>query len=132
VAETAKLSKLQKWILSLARENKQREGREFNSSSGADVFYAEVMSKYFDFPTQKSYSLTLRQLPAGPVFSPEAIGRGRYNSAQVAISRAVLRLQIRGLVEGKRFRHSTWAGCNLTPAGLEVARALANLTVKSG
>jgi hypothetical protein len=126
VTANSKLSKLQKRILAIAFKNKQREGRAFNSDSGADVFYAEIMSEVFHFRPQKPCPLTLRKLTPSPIFSPTEIGRSRYSSAQVAISRAVLRLQIRGLVESKRFKHSNWAGCNLTPAGLEIARALTN------
>jgi hypothetical protein len=116
------LSPLQKQILALALENKQREGRSFNADTGADVYYSEILTKVFRFPAKRP----ARRWPCNRIFDPTTIGRSRYRSAVASVSRAVLRLHIRGAVQSTHSRYSTWAGASLTPAGVEIAHALAN------
>jgi hypothetical protein len=129
---SSKLSKLQKAILRLAFANKEGEGRGFGLDSGADVYYSEILAVVFQFPTRKQYALPLRRLPGRRIFAPAEIGLSRYRSAEVAISRAVLRLHIRRLAKSVHSRHSTWAGASLTPAGVAIARALETPCPSSG
>jgi hypothetical protein len=62
----------------------------------------------------------------GKKFEMADIGRERYNAAQAAVSRAMARLEQRGLVTRVCGGYSHWAGINLTPAGVAVVQ-----TVKS-
>ena len=57
-------------------------------------------------------------LKGSKVFEPEGIGRAKYNTATAAVSRAVLRLQSRGLARCMQGDISHWSGINLTPAGI--------------
>ncbi len=123
-----KLSKLQKQILALALGNKLREERAFDMGSGADVFYSEILATVYGFPLERP----LREVAGdfagmrtgGHRFDPKRIGKARYNAAQAAVSRAVLRLESRGLVLWARSVCSHWSGCDLTPAGFEYAQTV--------
>jgi hypothetical protein len=66
--------------------------------------------------------------PGGKLFDVEEIGRERYNAACAAISRAMVRLEARGLVKRIYGRISHWSGCDLTPEGVKAAEVE---TVKS-
>jgi hypothetical protein len=121
----ARLSTLQEQILVLALENKQREHRGFDLAEGADLYYAEIFHGIYEFPMRKNYGgRGPREMPCCRIFAPGEIGRRRYAVAKAAISRAVLRLHRRDLVHWVKSQRSTWSGCNLTPAGVEVARQL--------
>jgi hypothetical protein len=128
--QTSKLSKLQKQILALALANRVREGRD-EKSNGADLFYSQILAEVYGFPT--TYPLRLgAEHPYHPgmricgqhVFDVGEIGKGRYNAAQAAISRAMARLQSRGLVIGQCGVTAHWSGCNLTVDGMELAKRL--------
>lgn len=121
--EQCKLSKLQRQILVLALANKLRENRGFKARSGADVFYSEILATVYGFPLE----LPLRQAGQRTIcrkFDREVIGRARYQAAEAAVSRTMLRLEARGLVRCVCARHTTWAGCNLTPAGFKIAKTV--------
>jgi hypothetical protein len=124
--DRTKLSPLQKQILLLALENKEREGRGFDwKAGGADVYYSEILSAVYHFPLRKDYGgRGPRQLPCCRAFAPSEIGKKRYCAAHATISRSVLRLHVQGVAQSVRSKRSTWAGCNLTPAGVALARAL--------
>jgi hypothetical protein len=123
-----RLSRLQKQILVLALENKQRECRGYDADSGADVYYSEILAEVFRFPVRNA--LSPRKRPCSRIFAPAQIGRRRYRNAIEATSRAVLRLHIRGAVKSAHSKHSTWAGASLTPLGVAIAKQLSQ-TVNS-
>jgi hypothetical protein len=131
-----KLSRLQKQILLLALENKLREGRAFpeEEDGGADVYYAEILATVYGFPPtgplRQGYDPAGRRLAGGWKFSPGEIGQARYNAAQAAVSRAMLRLHSRGLAVCVWGAISHWSGCSLTSAGLEAAKTVKSI-VKS-
>jgi hypothetical protein len=116
-----KLSRLQRQILLLALGNKTREQRGFDVASGADVFYSEILASVFKFPAKKNPRLW----PSSRIFAPAQIGRRRYRCALATLSRSVLHLHIREVATSAHSKYSTWAGANLTPRGVQVARALA-------
>ncbi|MDY7107509.1 MAG: hypothetical protein SYC29_02630 [Planctomycetota bacterium] len=104
------LSDLQKTILSLALN-----GRRSSRYRGADLIRAEILESYYGW--EHSY---VPQRLSGIRFSRAAIGEKKYNSAQVAVSRAVQRLERRGLI-----RLSTWPqGILLTDTGVKAAEEL--------
>jgi hypothetical protein len=90
-SRNSKLSRLQKAILLLALDNKEREGRGLDQAGRCDVFYAEILHSIFHFPTKKPYQLSPRQLPCNRIFSPEAIGRSRYHTAETSCAPQKLR-----------------------------------------
>jgi hypothetical protein len=114
-----KLSKLQKQILVLALANKQRENRGFEAR-GADLYYSEILREVYGFATTGP----LREHPGGHDFDLTVIGRERYNAAQAAISRTMIRLHSRGLIHAMCGAISRWSGCNLTPLGVEAAETV--------
>jgi hypothetical protein len=63
----------------------------------------------------------LRSRPGSHRFDREAIGRARYDAAQASLSRAVRRLEARGLVERYEGAVSRWAGVRLADGALEAA-----------
>lgn len=131
----SRLSILQKWMLERALENRRAEGRDANSN-GADLYYREVLGGFYEFPfsVYRSFQGSPQEflrgkgepalLPGDQVFDPGRIGRGRYDAAQAAVSRAALRLQSRGLVECKKGAISHWAGINLTESRIAAVTAL--------
>lgn len=86
-----------------------------------DLYYAEVLYEYFGFDVRNRYWSPERgERPTwGQNFSMQSIGERRYRSAQSSLSRAVVRLEDRGLVERRRV---DLAGLNLTEQGVEDAR----------
>jgi hypothetical protein len=128
-AAAKKLSKLQKQILTLAFDNRLREGRD-DTSNAADLFYSQILAEVYRFPTTQSlryggYDEHAGQRICGThIFELTVIGKARYNAAQAAISRAMMRLESRELITCIRGSISHWAGCNLTPAGVELAKRL--------
>lgn len=103
----AKLSKLQRAILSMAYE---RHGRVGN---GVDLYYAEILAEYFRFP-----ALSDPSKPGSWHFSRAWIGPAEYDAAQASLSRAVRRLETRGLVTVYTGAISRWTGLSLTTEGL--------------
>jgi hypothetical protein len=90
-----------------------------------DVYIAEILHEHFGFPLKdRSYGWRKErgERPGwGQIFSMTEIGEKRYRSAQVSTSRAVGRLQARGLV--KRW-YSDHAGLSLTDEGVKTAEEL--------
>jgi hypothetical protein len=124
------LSTLQRWMLTEAAKNQDRERlgpnllkRGTKTAVGADLYYSEVLAGFYKFPytqvavqdcTGKVYATdSLRCHQGTQRFKPEEIGRARYNAACAAISRAASRLERRGLVSVIRGRNSHWAGIDL-------------------
>jgi hypothetical protein len=126
----AKLSRLQKQILLMALANRTKESRT-DEGGGADLYYSEILATVYGFkPTRPlrygdHYGEHAGQrIPGGQKFDRQAIGPARYNRAQAAISRAMLRLHSRGLVICSYGVRSRWSGCSLTPAGLAISQTV--------
>jgi hypothetical protein len=66
----------------------------------------------------------LHSKPGSHRFDREQIGRDRYGAAHASVSRAVRRLEARGLVERYAGTVIRWAGLRLTDAGFEAAPVL--------
>lgn len=111
----SKLSRLQRFILEHAYKNRSAETRD-SDSKGADLYYSEVLAGFFGFPTHHA---ALRQSIGDHKFDVGGIGPRKYNAAQAAISRTMLRLMARGLVVGMNGVRSRWSGCSLTIAGVQ-------------
>lgn len=111
---TKGLSKLQLSILRLAYAKRPLVRR-------VNVFTDELLIGCFGFePEYARYGKEGRFY-----FSQAAIGRGRYNSARASLSRALLRLEQRGL--GVQHRGIVkWSGFTLSEAGVRVVEAEAS------
>jgi hypothetical protein len=112
----SKLSKLQRWMLVRAFENHTVK------IEGPQLLYGEVLAYYYGFCGPKD--TWHRNQFMGHVFSPELIGRSRYNAACAAVSRTAWRLHTRGLVRTMRAKYGHWASIRLTDAGMAVAARL--------
>jgi hypothetical protein len=119
-----KLSRLQKQILLLALANKQRENRGFEERTLADVLYSEILMEVYRFRPIEPLRDKTGKRDVSRKFDPVLIGRARYNAALAAVSRAIRRLEQRGLAWSVRGNYTPWAGCSLTPEGLPLAKQL--------
>jgi hypothetical protein len=121
----------------LQRDNPHHQ--QPTSHGGCDLARNQILHEVYNFPTALEGELatdgwdmgSLRRrdgsrILTGKMFDVEEIGRERYDAAQAAVSRAIVRLEQRGLVERIFGAYSHWAGVNLTDAGVELAQ-----TVKS-
>jgi hypothetical protein len=116
----AKLSRLQRWILSAAYENRSSDP----DAAQVDLYYHEIFAGYFGFPMRWYGSESLHSKPGSHRFDREQVGRERYGAAHASVSRAVRRLEARGLVERYAGTVIRWAGLRLTDAGFEAAPVL--------
>lgn len=137
MSNSSRLSILQKWMLARAMDNRRTEGRDANSN-GADLYNREVLGGFYEFPYSMypNFQGSPQQFLRGKggvaslglgyqIFDPDRIGRGRYNAAQAAVSRAAKRLQARGFVECVAGSISHWAGIVLTESGIAAIPASA-------
>ncbi len=90
-----RLSKLQKFMLDKARENRANEGRTCDQHGGADLYTWEVLAGFYGFET--------RQPKDGHRPLHGNVRRTSHNAAHIrcaeaAISRAARRLEERGLI----------------------------------
>jgi len=132
------LSELQKSILRLAYHNRlerlERIAKKTDPGSHEplvltrgvgppDLYYAEVLREHFGWEVRSLWWRPERgQRPSrGQNFEMKEIGERRYHSVQSSLSRAVVRLEERGLVE--RLEHYL-AALDLTQRGLEEAEKL--------
>ena len=120
--DPARLSRLQRYILDAARENRAAEVRQAGDPSQADLYYHEVLTGYFSFPVHWYAGRPLRSDPGSHYFDRQAIGGARYDAAQASLSRAVQCLEARGLVERYVSPLSWWSGLKLTDAAVQAAR----------
>ncbi len=106
------LSPLQKTILQLAYENQGRQTPQ------TDVTYSEILVKYFGWELVDN-SPSWASMPwYQQSFSKNDIGQAEYGRAMASVSRAVKRLQERGLIEKTHsLRAGGWSGANLTEVG---------------
>lgn len=136
------LSELQKTILLRALSNRKAPDRDEYT---CDVYQREIMADHFGW-RQSLHGW----LPKSPrerdwifgryYFSKQKIGPRRYASVQASVSRAITRLEERGLVEcftGAPYFSSTfqcwlrpphWSGLDLTEQGVEAAERVYRLT----
>jgi hypothetical protein len=120
-ADTQKLSSQQKQIVLRAFRNWEG-AHATDARHRVDLFYSEVLHDLYGLPTRDG--VHPRQKPANRIFSPAAIGHARYHVIQSSVSRSILRLAQRGLVQQVHGPKSTWSGCILTSAGVTLARRL--------
>jgi hypothetical protein len=133
------LSDLQQAAMRIASRNREAEGRTLDTPGGADAFYHEILAEHYGFePTgplryPAHYGEHAGQrIAGGQKFSRQAIGARRYDAAKVALSRAVGRLEHRGLVQVRQAASSHWSGISLTEAGVLLAKQLTVNSSASG
>ena len=108
------LSDLQKMILKLAHERRMR-GQKTGS---CDVCTTQLLMDIYDWPLAcDCFSVAAHN------FDRNEIGQRDYDQAMVTVSRAVRRLEARGLVTRFKSCHA-WSGISLTPAGIQASEEL--------
>ena len=125
--DLGKLSRLQRWILYAAFDNRSVDP----AAPKVDLYNHEILAGYFGFPMRWYDREPLHSHPGAHRFDREQIGRERYDAAQASVSRAVKRLEARGLVERYAGAASRWAGLRLTDAGFEAAPMLDQQRVRT-
>ena len=112
------LSELQKTILLMAYGHR-------GDGHGVELRYPEVLRECWGWePVRRGWGEGRRSSPVRRHFSKAEIGEREYRSAQASLSRAVRRLEERGLVErGRLFGHGV---LDLTERGVQVAEGLAS------
>jgi hypothetical protein len=118
--DVAKLSRLQRWILSAAYGNRSAD----STAAELDLYYHEILAGYFGFPVRWNADKPLHATTGSHHFDREAIGRGRYHAAQASIGRAVRRLEARGLVERRGATNGQSAGLRIADIAVEAASKL--------
>ena len=121
-----RLSRQQRWILSAAYRNRCAGP----PADDPDLYYHEILAGYFGFPVRWNADKPLHLSPGPHHFDREAIGHARCHAAEVSISRAVQRLEARGLVERRAAAYGRWTGLRLTDVAVEAARTLSPATVR--
>ena len=125
------LSRLQTCILRVAYENRVAEKRN-PASRGADVYSPEILVEYFGWRPRRGAARVkgearrreVRRHPARNWFAQAGIEPRAYGDAHTSLSRAMLRLEQRGLIKRRRGALAGWRGGQLTPEGLAAAAAL--------
>ena len=110
------LSKLQTTILVTALAN--REAR--SDGRHVDVYYDEVLIAFYGWPAR----LVWGRRANGQHFNVAEIGKRKYDAGNAALSRAMIRLEHRGLITRHRGAYAGWSGAKLTEAGKAVAHRL--------
>ena len=127
------LSPLQRQVLVLALENRERHGRTFDMDEGADVYTYEILARFMGFQPEVAplYVVTdsqkLARTPFVIHFRISSVGQERYLTAMTAVSRSLRRLARRRLVE--RVSWGEWprcSGADLTPVGVAEATRIRN------
>jgi len=78
----------------------------------------QVLLEIYDWPlVENCFSVAAHN------FDRNEVGKREYDQAMVTVSRAVRRLQARGLVTRFKSRHA-WSGISLSLAGVEVSEQL--------
>jgi hypothetical protein len=129
------LSELQGAILALAYGNRRArverlatlevgsfEHRVLNEGvPSVDLYYPEVLREHFGFEVRSHWWSPERgeRPTSGQHFPMQRIGERRYRSARSSLSRAVVRLEARGLIERRR---GYPAGLDLTERGVVDAK----------
>lgn len=126
------LSKLQKSILMIGARNRiSGVSEECGGYSKLDIVTPEIMAEVYGWPNKMRWPWEgdLRR-PCRQRFKPREIGRDAYLKAHVSVSRAMLRLQNRRLIDLAYGEYANWKGAMLTEEGLATGRQL--LSVKLG
>ena len=110
------LSELQRTALAIAYRNRQAGG--VSDRNTVDAYYAEIMAEHYGFTPHPRVDL---HSPGRQHFSRSKIGPERYDAAKAALSRAMKRLEERGLVVVAQGANSHWSGIELTDAGVQAA-----------
>ncbi|MCA1717285.1 MAG: hypothetical protein LC781_10785 [Actinobacteria bacterium] len=119
------LSELQKTVLRLAHENRERgtgaRPLPDGGQLGTDVKYPEVLEAYFGWePDSRPRSSRYFD------FSKKDIGEKAYRSARASLSRGFSRLEARGLIVRTHGAMAAgWTGADLTEEGANEAAKLA-------
>jgi hypothetical protein len=106
------LSDIQKTILSLAASNRGMAGRK------VDLYQAEIFQELCGWNPIRVLS---ERHYTGQHFSKVEVGERQYNGARATVSRAIRRLEERGLVIRVSGACSKWSGINLTAEGVKIA-----------
>lgn len=114
MTEHPKLSKMQRAILAMAHSRRGQSRR-----NNVELYYAEILCEWFGFPSR-----TDPRRPGDQHFSRAEIGPQVYDAAQASLSRAVRRLEARGLVTVYHGVYCRWAGLALTDEGVRTAADL--------
>ncbi len=119
------LSKLQHLILQLGYENRSQSDPT-HPAYAADVTHGMILYEYYGWPLMGSGAARARSHYLGCKFDRQAIGSKAYSAGQAAVTRAIRRLEQRGLVTSvpRGSRGHGFAGANLTDAGMKLARSL--------
>jgi hypothetical protein len=125
--DLAKLSRLQRWILYAAYDNRSGD----SPPADLDLYYHEILAGYFGFPVRWNADKPLHSGTGAHHFDRQAIGRGRYHAAQASIGRAVRRLEARGLVERRGPACGQSAGLRIADAAVEATSRLGERRVKA-
>lgn len=107
------LSAFQLQILFMAGDkilDGRRESEDWLAGRWPDLFTSEILIEFFAWEPERHHSV-----PACHHFSKAAIGEEHYNSTMATISRAIRRLNERGLIQ----RDRKLKGIFLTPSGEE-------------
>ena len=110
-----KLSKLQKAILQMAWCNRQAHP-DRGAAYGCDLFTTQILIEFYGFPTNRSEEG--HWLKGGQNFNVSEIGEQQYRAGRAAVSRALARLEDRGLVVRVQGEYRNWSGVNLTEEGI--------------
>jgi len=94
---------------------------------GADLYFHEVLGSCFGFSEFRKTGIgghvTDLRASWGKFFDRRSIGPARYGAASASASKALARLEVRGLAS-RVYGGRSWMGVDLTPAGLAEARAI--------
>lgn len=123
------LSDLQKWMLREALRNRDagKSRQHFPNDTdhemqhpydGTDLVYGEIKARYYKFPFNPPDAWHPKRFAREYGTANFSTKLPHYIAANVAISRAIDRLQRRGLATHR------YAGVTLTQAGIDVARGL--------
>jgi hypothetical protein len=110
------LSDLQRAILRLALTNRADPHRR----AQVDLYTAEILVDLYHWPT----TVPLARGPGLQHFDRDAIGHDRYNTVRASVSRALRRLEDRGLIARYDGVTARWTGLRLTDQGLTTAEHL--------
>lgn len=101
-----------------------------NIKSAAAIYTYDILGEVYGFA---EYPISYRggsgeykkRFPWGLHFDRASIGEERYNAAQAAVSKALKRLEDRGLLVRLYVRgYGAWTGATLTEPGMQAAREL--------
>jgi len=106
------ISVLQRAIIRIAYQHRQRA-----ESNQADLFFYQFVVEYFFKATRAED----KPDPDRQHFTRKKVGRRRYQRTMTSLSRAVTRLEERGLVRRVKVKGCQWTGLSLTSKGLAMA-----------